>query len=76
MVKLGGRPILRDGFTTDNGNLIIDVAGLRILDPGRLEDEINGIPGVVTVGLFARRGADVLLLGSEQGVLTMKRNSA
>jgi ribose 5-phosphate isomerase A len=74
MVRLGGRPILRDGFTTDNGNLIIDVAGLKILDPGALEDAINAIPGVVTVGLFARRGADVLLLGTEGGVKTIARN--
>lgn len=76
MVRLGGRPILRDGFTTDNGNLIIDVAGLKILDPGTLEDSINGIPGVVTVGLFARRGADVLLLGTEGGVQTIFRKTS
>lgn len=73
MVKLGGTPILRDGFTTDNGNLIIDVAGLKILDPVALEDAINNITGVVTVGLFARRGADTLLLGAPGGVRTLTR---
>ena len=73
MVKLGGNPILRDGFTTDNGNLIIDVAGLKILDPVALEDAINNITGVVTVGLFARRGADTLLLGAPGGVRTLTR---
>jgi ribose 5-phosphate isomerase A len=73
MVRLGGNPILRDGFTTDNGNLIIDVAGLKILDPVALEDAINNITGVVTVGLFARRGADTLLLGAPGGVRTLTR---
>lgn len=64
---LGGNPVLRD-FTTDNGNAILDVHGLRITDPKSLEAEINAIAGVVTVGLFARRGADVLLLGTPDGV--------
>lgn len=73
MVRLGGNPILRDGFTTDNGNLIIDVAGLKILDPLALEETINNITGVVTVGLFARRGADTLLLGAPGGVRTITR---
>jgi ribose 5-phosphate isomerase A len=73
LVKLGGRPVLRDGFTTDNGNLIIDVAGLAIPNPVELEATINGIAGVVTVGLFARRGADVLLLGGTGGVRAIKR---
>ncbi|MBM3347210.1 MAG: ribose-5-phosphate isomerase RpiA [Betaproteobacteria bacterium] len=73
MVKLGGNPILRDGFTTDNGNLIIDVAGLKILDPAALEETINNITGVVTVGLFARRGANILLLGASGGVRTLTR---
>jgi len=73
MVKLGGQPELRQGFTTDNGNLILDVYGLNILDPLELESEINNITGVVTNGLFARRGADVLLLGTAAGVKTMVR---
>ncbi len=69
---LGGNPVERD-FTTDNGNRILDVSGLSIADPVALEQEINQIPGVVTVGLFARRGADVLLLGTDAGVKTFKR---
>jgi ribose 5-phosphate isomerase A len=73
MVKLGGLPRLRAGFTTDNGNVIIDVAGLSITDPVSLEQAINGIAGVVTVGLFARRGADVALLGGAGGVRTLLR---
>jgi ribose 5-phosphate isomerase A len=73
LVKLGGQPALREGFTTDNGNLILDVHGLSILNPAELEGVLNGITGVVTNGLFARRGADVLLLGTAGGVTTMKR---
>ena len=73
MVKLGGRPELRQGFTTDNGNIIIDVYGLTIMKPMEMESEINQIAGVVTCGLFARRGADVALLGTAQGVKTLKR---
>lgn len=73
MVALGGEPRLREDFTTDNGNIIIDVHGLSILDPVELEATINNIPGVVTVGLFARRGADVLLLGTSDGVRTLTR---
>ena len=73
MLALGGEPRLREGFTTDNGNLIIDVHGLRIDDPAALESRINDIPGVVTVGLFARRGADVLLLGTAAGVKTLQK---
>lgn len=73
MVALGGEPRLREGFTTDNGNIILDVHGLSILDPVELEAAINNIPGVVTVGLFARRGADVLLLGTAEGVRTLTR---
>ncbi len=72
MVKLGGRPELRQSFTTDNGNLILDVYGLSILKPMELESEINQIAGVVTCGLFARRGADIALLGTAQGVKTLK----
>ncbi|MEQ1879702.1 MAG: ribose-5-phosphate isomerase RpiA [Burkholderiales bacterium] len=71
LVKLGGHPELRQGFTTDNGNLILDVRGLKILNPVELEGTINQIVGVVTNGLFARRGADVLLLGTSAGVKTM-----
>jgi ribose 5-phosphate isomerase A len=73
LVKLGGQPALRQGFTTDNGNVILDVHNLRILNPQELEATINQITGVVTNGLFARRGADVLLLGTADGVQTLKR---
>ena len=73
MVKLGGMPTLREGFATDNVNLILDVAGLKIINPRELEQAINDIPGVVTVGLFARRGADLLLLGTAGGVKTFRR---
>ncbi len=73
LVKLGGQPALRQGFTTDNGNLIIDVHGMSILKPLELEAEINNIAGVVTNGLFAQRGADILLLGTATGVKTIKR---
>ena len=75
LVRLGGEPAWRMGFTTDNGNVILDVSGLTIRDPVRLETQLNQLAGVVTVGLFARRGADVILLGSERGVskLTPKR---
>ncbi len=73
MVKLGGMPRLRQGYTTDNGNLIIDVHGLSIVDPVALESRINNIAGVVTVGLFAQRPADVLLLGEAEGVRTLRR---
>jgi ribose 5-phosphate isomerase A len=72
LVKLGGQPKLREGFTTDNGNVILDVYNLNILDPVALESEINQLAGVVTNGLFARRPADVLLLGTEHGVETYK----
>ena len=71
LVKLGGFPAWRMGFTTDNGNVILDVADLVIGDPVALEDRINAIAGVVTVGLFARRGADVVLLGTPDGVETI-----
>ncbi|MHB1588154.1 MAG: ribose-5-phosphate isomerase RpiA [Metallibacterium scheffleri] len=64
LVQLGGQPVWRDGTTTDNGNWILDVHGLRITDPVGLEREINQIPGVVSVGLFARRAADVVLIGA------------
>lgn len=71
LVKLGGQPILRTGFTTDNGNVILDVRNLRIEDPVALEKEINNLAGVVTNGLFAIRPADVLLLGTPSGVRTL-----
>lgn len=65
IVKLGGQPVLREGFSSDNGNQIIDVHGMRITDPVSLEQQINEIPGVVTVGLFARRKADVVICNGE-----------
>lgn len=68
IVKLGGNPILREGVTTDNGNVIIDVHDLKIQNPVELERELNQLAGVVTNGLFAQRSADVLLLGGENGV--------
>ncbi len=68
--KLGGTPVLREGFVTDNGNVILDVKGLAITDPKGLEAQINQITGVVTNGLFALRPANVLLLGTESGVET------
>ncbi len=71
LVRLGGQPELRQGFTTDNGNVILDVRNLTILDPVDLEGRINQIVGVVTNGLFARRPADVFLMGSAQGVKTL-----
>ena len=74
LVKLGGQPVLREGFTTDNGNVILDVRNLNILDPVALETQINQITGVVTNGLFARRPADVLLLGTESGVKQSHRS--
>jgi len=73
LVKLGGMPELRQGVTTDNGNVILDVRGLQIMKPVELETEINMIPGVVTNGLFARRPADVLLLAGEGGVRKLER---
>lgn len=71
MVKLGGQPLWRENVVTDNGNQIIDVHGLTILDPIALENSINGIAGVVAVGLFARRAADVVLVGGPSGVRTL-----
>ena len=73
LVRLGGQPQWREKVVTDNGNVILDVHGLAILNPVELETTINQITGVVTNGLFARRGADVLLLGGEGGVETIKR---
>lgn len=71
VVKLGGNPALREGFTTDNGNLILDVHGLQIAEPTKLEAELNNIPGVVTNGIFAIRPADVLILGGPNGIETL-----
>jgi ribose 5-phosphate isomerase A len=68
IVALGGRPVYRHGFVTDNGNIILDVHGLDIVEPIKLEQTINNIAGVVSNGLFAARGADVLLIGSATGV--------
>ena len=72
LVKLGGQPEYRQGVVTDNGNIILDVRNLTILDPVALENSINNIAGVVTVGLFANRGADVALVGTKDGVKTVK----
>ena len=68
LVKLGGTPVWREGFVTDNGNIILDVHNLQIMEPTSLEQELNNITGVVTNGLFALRPADVLVLGTEEGV--------
>ncbi len=73
LVRLGGQPVLRQGFTTDNGNAILDVHDLQILKPLELESTLNQITGLVSSGLFARRGADVLLLGTDNGVQTLTR---
>lgn len=73
LVKLGGSPELRSGFTTDNGNVILDIYGLSIVDPTALESRINQIAGVVSVGLFAQRPADVLIIGSDSGVSQQTR---
>ncbi|EED25342.1 ribose 5-phosphate isomerase A [Vibrio sp. 16] len=67
LVKLGGDPAYREGCITDNGNVILDVYGMQITNPKELEDKINALPGVVTVGLFAHRGADVVITGTQQG---------
>ena len=75
IVRLGGDPAWRTGVVTDNGNHILDVRGLVIDDPVALEGEINQVAGVVTVGLFARRPADVLLVGTETGIVTMTRDA-
>ncbi len=73
LVGLGGQPVYRQGFTTDNGNVILDVHNLKIPDPAALEAEIGLLAGVVAVGLFARRGADLLLVAGDDGVHTLKR---
>ncbi len=71
LVKLGGQPVLRDGFVTDNGNAILDVWNLNIVEPVAFEARIRAIVGVVTVGIFAARGADIILVGTETGVRTL-----
>ena len=76
VVKMGGHPRLREGFTTDNGNVVLDCHGMTLLDPPKVEGELNQIAGVVTNGIFARRPADVLLLAEASGVLTKKRLSS
>ena len=72
LVKAGGQPILRPDFVTDNGNSILDVHNLKIPNPLEVENRLNQIPGVVTVGIFAYRGADVLIVSSENGVREMR----
>ncbi len=74
LVALGGQPVWRDGVITDNGNIILDVHGLSITEPQRLEADINAITGVVCNGLFAERGADTLLLGTSDGVKSYSKN--
>ena len=76
MLRRKAQPVLRENYKTDNGNLILDCHGLTILDPVALETELNGVTGVVTNGLFARRGADVLLLGTPDGVKTYRTKKA
>ena len=71
IVELGGQPVLRENFKTDNGNIILDVHNLRIMNPVELEEKLDHLAGVVTNGLFAHRPADVLLLASDQGVRTL-----
>jgi ribose 5-phosphate isomerase A len=72
LVKLGGQPVWREGVVTDNGNPILDVHNLKITDPGALESAVNQIAGVVTVGLFARRRANVLIVAGDSGVRTLE----
>lgn len=71
LVKMGGTPVWRENFVTDNGNVILDVHNLEIMKPREMENAINAIAGVVTTGIFAMRGADVLILGSAQGARTV-----
>ncbi len=71
LVKLGGQPVWREGLLTDNGNIILDVHNLRLTDPAQFETSVNDIPGVVTAGLFAHRGADLLIVGTDTGADTL-----
>ena len=73
MIKLRGQPVYREGFVTDNSNEIIDVYNLKITNPVELEERINRIPGVVTVGVFAHRGADILIIADDKEVRTLKK---
>jgi ribose 5-phosphate isomerase A len=72
LIKAGGRPVWREGFITDNGNDILDVHDLDIPNPVEVENRLNQIPGVVTVGIFAQRPADVLLVSTDEGVREMR----
>ena len=76
MVNHGGQPVYREGFVTDNGNHILDVHNLNITDPPGLEQQINQVAGVVTVGIFAQRPADVLIVGTDEGVKTSAKREA
>jgi ribose 5-phosphate isomerase A len=71
IVELGGHPVWREGFFTDNGNIILDVHRLQIMQPSQLENTLNNITGVVTNGLFAKRAADIVLLANENGIQTL-----
>jgi ribose 5-phosphate isomerase A len=73
---LGGNAILREGFESDNGNPILDVHGLDLGDPEALEDELEAIPGVIACGMFARRPADILIVGTQRGARTIERSAA
>lgn len=73
IIKLRGQPVYREGFVTDNSNEIIDVYNLKITNPVELEERINRIPGVVTVGVFAHRGADILIIADDKEVRTLKK---
>ena len=75
IVKLGGQPRLRENFTTDNGNVVLDCHGLTLLNPPQMENDLNQLAGVVTNGIFARRPADVLLLAEPSGVRTLSKKS-
>ena len=72
IVKLGGNPVLREDFITDNGNVILDVHGLNISNPLEMETRLNQIPGILTVGIFAHRSADILLIADDTGVREMR----
>lgn len=76
LARLGGKPVLRDGFVTDNGCRILDVSGLAIADPAQFEARVNNIPGVVTCGLFAIAGADVALMSTQDGVRQLRPASS
>ena len=73
IIKLGGHPVWREDFITDNGNIILDIHRLDIFEPVKLENTLNNLTGVVTTGLFAERSADILLLAREEGIKTLTR---